>query len=78
MISTAVSASIVSDQPSSQIGPWRVTPIAPGASSTQVSRVQSFTTCLSSCQASGSPVTLPSMNPTSGQPNSDDVPNTSV
>ena len=78
MMSTAVSASIDPDQPSSQIGPWRVTPIAPGASSTQVSRVQSFTTCLSSCQASGSPVTLPSMNPTSGQPNSDEVPNTSV
>ena len=32
-------------------GPGRVTPIAHGSSSTQVSRVQSFTTCWSSCQA---------------------------
>ena len=38
------------------------------ATSSQVSRVHSRTTCLSSCQAVGSPVTLPTMKPTSGQP----------
>ena len=39
-----------------------------GSTSSQVSRVQSRTTCWSSCQAVGSPVTLPTMKPTSGQP----------
>ncbi len=48
--------------------PARATRSRHGSTSSQVSRVQSFTTCLSWCQAVGSPVTLPTMKPTIGQP----------
>ena len=64
----AVSASSVPDFALSQIGAWTATRRMQGATSTQVSREQSFTIWRSRCQAVGSPVTLPTMNPTTGQP----------
>ena len=39
-----------------------------GSASSQVRRVHSLTTRLSWCHAVGSPVTLPTMKPTTGQP----------
>ena len=63
-----MSASIAPQLPASQIGAWTPARRTHGSTSSQVRRVQSRTTCLSSCQAVGSPVTLPTMNPTSGQP----------
>ena len=56
------------DLPANQIGAWTTTRRMQGATSTQVSREHSRTTCWSLCQAVGSPVTLPTMKPTSGQP----------
>ena len=52
MMSTAVSALIVPDQPSNHVGPEGHADRA-GASNNQVSRVHSFTTCLSACQPAG-------------------------
>ncbi len=65
---TAVSGSSVPDFALSHTGAWVATRRMHGATSTQVSREHSFTTWRSRCQAVGSPVTLPTMNPISGQP----------
>ena len=65
---TAVSASMEPEWPASQIGPCTSTRRKHGRASSKVSRVQSFTTGRSACQAVGSPVTLPTMKPTSGHP----------
>ncbi len=54
--------------PASQTGPCTTTRSRHGRISSQVSFVQSRTTWGSCRQAVGSPVTLPTMNPTSGQP----------
>ena len=59
---------MVSACAASQIGAWTTTRSTHGRASSHVSRVHSRTTCLSWCQAVGSPVTLPTMNPTTGQP----------
>ena len=48
--------------------PGRPRAAAHGSTSSQVSRLHSRTTCRSACHAVGSPVTLPTMKPTSGQP----------
>ena len=63
-----MSASIAPDWPASQIGACTATRTAHGSASSRVSRVHSRTTWRSWCQAVGSPVTLPTMKPTSGQP----------
>ena len=63
-----MSGSIEPELPASQIGACTATRSRHGATSSQVSRLQSFTTCLSLCHAVGSPVMLPTMKPTSGQP----------
>ncbi len=70
MASTAIaaSASIAPDLAPNHRGAWMATRRMHGATSTHVSREHSFTTWRSRCQAVGSPVTLPTMNPISGQP----------
>ena len=47
---------------------WIATRSRQGATSSQVSRLQSFTTWRSWCHAVGSPVMLPTMKPTRGHP----------
>ncbi len=59
---------MASELPASQSGPCATTLSRQGSASSQVSVVQSRTTSRSSCQAVGSPVTLPTMKPISGQP----------
>ena len=65
---TAVSGSIDPELPASQIGPCTTTRSRHGSTSSHVSRVHSFTTCRSWCHPVASPVTLPTMKPTIGQP----------
>ena len=77
-VATAVSAEMLPEWPASQIGPCTTARTAHGSTSSQVSRVHSRTTCRSACQAVGSPVTLPIMKPTSGQPMRQVSPNTTA
>ena len=65
---TAVSAEMLPEWPASQIGPCTSARTAHGITSSHVRRLHRRTTWRLECHAVGSPVTLPIMKPTRGQP----------